>query len=74
MENQHRQIAGYRELSQPEIDLMNRIKELAEVTGALVESLKYNDDVDRRWLAIGTTELQQGFMALTRSVARPTTF
>lgn len=27
MENQHRQIKGYRELSQEENDLMNRIKE-----------------------------------------------
>ncbi|MCO6057340.1 hypothetical protein NG726_11730 [Pseudomonas sp. MOB-449] len=43
MENQHRKIAGYRELSQEEIDLMNRIKakgaELlalhAELTGRL---------------------------------------
>lgn len=26
MENQHRKISGYRELSQAEIDLMNRIK------------------------------------------------
>lgn len=26
MENQHRKIAGYRELNQEEIDLMNRIK------------------------------------------------
>lgn len=26
MENQHRQIAGYRELNKEEIDLMNRIK------------------------------------------------
>lgn len=26
MENQHRKIAGYRELTQEEIDLMNRIK------------------------------------------------
>ena len=26
MENQHRKITGYRELSQEEIDLMNRIK------------------------------------------------
>lgn len=26
MDNQHRKIAGYRELSQAEIDLMNRIK------------------------------------------------
>ena len=26
MENQHKQIIGYRDLSQEEIDLMNRIK------------------------------------------------
>ena len=30
MENQHRKIKGYRELSQEEIDLMNRIKEAGE--------------------------------------------
>lgn len=30
MENQHRQIKGYRELSQEEIDLMNEVKEKAQ--------------------------------------------
>lgn len=45
MENQHRKISGYRELSQDEIDLMNRIKakqvEMLELVGevsALLES------------------------------------
>ena len=32
MENQHRKITGYRELSQEEIDLMNRIKAHGEET------------------------------------------
>lgn len=36
MENQHRKITGYRELSQTEIDLMNRIKLHGEATKALV--------------------------------------
>jgi hypothetical protein len=27
-----------------------------------------------RWMTIGQDHLQQGFMALTRAVARPTTF
>lgn len=44
MENQHRKIAGYRELSQAEIDLMNRIKakgaELLELQAELVSSIK----------------------------------
>lgn len=43
MENQHRQIKGYRDLSQSEIDLMNRIKikgaELLELHAELVKSL-----------------------------------
>jgi len=43
MENQHRKIAGYRELSQEEIDLMNRIKakgaELLALQAELVEML-----------------------------------
>lgn len=43
MENQHRKIAGYRELSQEEVDLMNRIKakgaELLTLQAELVEHL-----------------------------------
>lgn len=37
MENQHRKIKGYRELSQAEIDLMNRIK----AKGAELLELQY---------------------------------
>lgn len=36
MENQHRQIKGYRELTQEEIDLMNRIKEKGAELGLLL--------------------------------------
>lgn len=52
MENQHRKIAGYRELSQTEIDLMNRIKakgaELLELQAELVDLLNALDlEIDR---------------------------
>ena len=40
MGNQHRKITGYRELSQEEIDLMNRIKE----KGAELLELQYELD------------------------------
>lgn len=47
MENQHRKITGYRELSQAEIDLMNRIKakgaELLELQVELVGLLKLQE-------------------------------
>lgn len=93
MENQHRKISGYRELSKEEIDLMNEIKAFGPQLEALTEKLfkhiemQYADiledcsEGDRldlaqpiRWLKIGKTELQQGLMALTRSVAQPTFF
>lgn len=88
MENQHRKITGYRELDQVEIDLMNEIKAQAESVGALIEKLRtmhYTTDAsnvtvtnrqpaDQRWVAIGATDLQKGFMALTRSIAKPTSF
>ena len=90
--------AGYRDLTEDEIALMNEVKTKAAEVGTLVEKLRerlpafkmdgepiqlgdqtligvseeaYETD---RWMTIGTDHLQQGFMALTRAVARPTTF
>lgn len=74
MDNQHRQIKGYRELNQAEIDLMNEIKVKGAELGALVAKLKQTNGLDQRWVSIGATDLQTGLMALTRSVAQPTFF
>ena len=74
MENQHRQIKGYRELSQEEIDLMNEIKEKGAELGELVDKLRKANGLDQRWVSIGATDFQTGLMALTRSVAQPTFF
>lgn len=74
MDNQHKKITGYRDLSQLEIDAMNGIKSAAEDIGKLVELLRNSEMVDQRWVSIGATDLQTGFMALVRAVAKPTTF
>lgn len=87
MKDQHEKIKGYRDLSQAEIDLMNEIKQKAEETGVLVDKLiNFNDSqsvknadgsvvsVDYRWVAIGKTDLQKGFMALVRAIAKPESF
>ncbi|CAJ2715905.1 Acb2/Tad1 domain-containing protein [Burkholderia pseudomallei] len=116
MYNQHRKISGYRELSQAEIDLMNRIKAHAELTRQLVEDILAivspepaaisapipdfgmdalhavaNEPMQlmqgeallcaggyragpSRWVNLADDHLQQGFMALTRAVAQPTTY
>lgn len=73
MDNQHKLIKGYRDLSQAEIDAMNAIKAKAEEVGALIEQARAAG-ADPRWLAIAQTDLQKGFMALVRAVAKPTTF
>lgn len=72
MDNQHKKITGYRDLSQAEIDAMNRIKALANEVGATLDGLP--EGVDGRWVAIARTQLQQGFMAAVRAVARPESF
>lgn len=92
MDNQHKLIKGYRDLSQAEIDLMNEVKAHAEQTrtllariGSFVAEREAVEASERdappslvtsplRWLSIGQTELQQGFMAVVRAIARPTTF
>lgn len=74
MENQHRKIKGYRELSQFEIDLMNEIKSKGAELGELVEKLRTTSGLDQRWISIGATDLQTGLMALTRGVAQPEFF
>ncbi len=74
-------IKGYRKLTDEELQLVNEIKETAELVGELVQCIEQLQDTtdaricpDLRWAAIGTTNLQQGFMALTRSITKPTTF
>jgi hypothetical protein len=53
---------------------MNEIKAHGVALGELVSKLRGVPDLDQRWIAIGATDLQTGLMALTRAVARPTTF
>ena len=73
LDNQHKKIKGYRDLSQAEIDLMNEIKAKGVELGELVAK-RATDGLDQRWVSIGTTDLQTGLMALTRGVAQPTSF
>jgi len=74
MKDQHEKITGYRDLSQEEIDLMNEGKSLAELCGKFIKKLEANADTDKRNVALGKTNLQQGFMWAIRGIAKPTTF
>lgn len=83
MENQHRKIVGYRELTKEDIDLMNRVKkataDMLQLREEVVEHVRKNTPPERaaiaepmRWLAIAKTDIQTGAMALIRAVAQPT--
>ena len=74
MENQHRKINGYRDLTQSEINLMNYIKELGSELGSLVTELQSVQGLDQRAIEIGKTELQSGLMWLIRGAAQPDSF
>jgi hypothetical protein len=79
-------ITGYRQLSETEVALMNEGKALAEQCGEYIAKLRtlngqpdgdsHRDlpNLDQRWISIGATDLQRGFMAVIRGIARPTTF
>ena len=71
---QQPKITGYRQLNEHEAKLMNEIKEHGVKLGELTQKLRGHEGLDQRWVAIGTTDLQQGLMALVRAVAQPTSF
>lgn len=74
MENQHRKITGYRELSKEEIELMNEGKALAQKMKEFIEKLENEPTTDKRCVAIAKTNLQTGCHWVTHSIAKPDSF
>ena len=75
MENQHRKITGYRELTQGEIDLMNRIKATEALVADLAADVRGTVPAGepQRQAAIAVTAFEEAFMRLVRAVAQPAT-
>lgn len=64
-------VAGYRPQTSAAVDLVNANKEMEEHVLRVLDALKNEPAVDQRWLAIGRTHIEQGFMAVNRSVFKP---
>jgi len=71
VDNQHKKISGYRDLSQAEIDLMNECKALEAQWNGLIDRLRANSDLDQRQVSIAATDGESAFMRAVRAVARP---
>lgn len=65
---------GYRKLSEEEIALANEVKRMGSYVELLVEKLTSRPGIDQRAVTIARTELQTGFMWLTRGITKPTSF
>lgn len=71
VDNQHKKIEGYRDLSTDEIALMNQIKACEKEVLELVQRVHNVPGANARSAAIARTEIQTGFMWLIRAIARP---
>lgn len=64
-------VEGYRPQSDDKIALVNHNKQLEELVLRTLDELKLMSSVDQRWLAIGRTDIEKGFMAVNRAVFQP---
>jgi hypothetical protein len=90
MDNQHKKIKGYRDLSQEEIDLMNEVKAKGEelrtlmkkieaVLGPapkLAEDASITDEADapHYWLRTADAYFRSASMAAVRAIAQPSSY
>lgn len=72
MDHQPIPVAGYKPQSQETIDKVNHNKELEELSLRAIDAYVIDPEVDQRWLAIGRTHLEQAWMAINRSIFKPT--
>lgn len=64
-------VEGYRPQSEETIALVNANKRQEEMSLQILDVLSVHGDVDKRWLAIGRTHLEQAWMAINRSIFKP---
>jgi len=64
-------VGGYRPQSDEAVDLVNANKRAEEMVLRILDDLALRDDVDKRWLQAGRTQIEVGFMEVNRAVFQP---
>lgn len=65
-------VHGYTAQSDVKVELVNGFKQLEEILLRNLDLLAQVDWIDKRWLATGRTDMEKAFMAINRSIFRPT--
>lgn len=65
-------VSGYRPQNSMMVDLVNTNKRVEESVLRVLDDLASLPGLDKRWLEIGRTSIEQGFMAINRAVFQPT--
>jgi hypothetical protein len=72
VDDQHKLISGYRDLTVDEIRVMNLVKSLEREFGELWQRVRDDvPDADPRCLSVARTTAQDAFMWFVRAVTRP---
>lgn len=71
MSNPGLPVAGYRPQPNAAVATVNDNKALEERILRQLDRLAAEPAIDKRWLAIGRTAIEQGFMAVNRAVFKP---
>lgn len=72
MEHEPLPVEGYKPQSEGSVALVNHNKRQEELALQNLDRLAERSDVDKRWLAIGRTHLEQAYMAINRAIFQPT--
>lgn len=65
------EIKGYYELSRLQVHLINDFKTLEQDILRAIQTVAETYHPDKRWMAIGKTHIEQGFMAIVKAITQP---
>lgn len=64
-------VKGYKPQTVEKVAAVNKNKVMEEESLRLLDLMATDPEVDKRWLAIGRTHLEQAWMAINRSIFKP---
>lgn len=64
-------VPGYRPQTEEALTIVRAMKHHEEKLLRALDDLAEMPEIDKRWLAMGRSDVEKGFMAINRSIMRP---